>query len=140
MFLLFRFDNNALNQYLFENLSTYLQYHISFTKFIHLILNQSIYAFFKVTICNNLSSTLINPHSVLLSFSLFNSYFSPFSSSLLPRLNLWTMFSLTHGAVPTARLIRSGTMNRATLMKAKASAPSFCVSSGFEKSGQWPKA
>ena len=40
--------------------------------------------------------------------------------------NLSTMFSFTHGVVPSARPMRSGTAKRATLTKAKASAPSFC--------------
>lgn len=46
-------------------------------------------------------------------------------------------FSWIQGVVDKANPILSGTANRAKFTKANASAPSFCKSSLFDKSGQW---
>lgn len=72
-----------------------------------------------------------------LSLSLFPRRRLIYSLSL-PMPNLSTTLVCTHGVVPSARPMRSGTAKRATLTKANASAPSFCKSSWFEKSGKWP--
>ena len=56
-------------------------------------------------------------------------YSSALASPFLPSPNLSTTFSFTHGVVPRARLMRSGTAKRATFTKANASAPSLLRSS-----------
>lgn len=69
----------------------------------------------------------------------FALYLYIYSSFFLLRNSLLsTIFCCTHGVVLTANPIRTGKANRATLAKAKASAPTLARSSESPKSGQCP--